>query len=119
MKQVPTAANHHATTEELLETVFSVIRAAAVATQPRGKHIYAATNPDKTIEELCLLCPCKGVIRRTIEGRVVQLAGSRSSEGSREIAIVRSRYQEMSSEDTAGWERLRVICTVWKSAIVL
>jgi hypothetical protein len=29
--------------------------------------------------------------------------------GSRGIATVRSRYQETSGEDTAGWERLRVI----------
>jgi hypothetical protein len=32
--------------------------------------------------------------------------------GSREIAIIRSLYQETSSEDTAGWKRLRITCEV-------
>jgi hypothetical protein len=50
---------------------------------------------------------CNGVIWRTIEARVVQLAGSRLSERSREIAIVRSRYQETSNEDIASWKRLK------------
>jgi hypothetical protein len=35
--------------------------------------------------------------------------------GSRGIAIVRSRYQATTSEDTAGWKRL----SVWKSAMTL
>jgi hypothetical protein len=39
----PTAAYQHTTTEELLEAVFSVIRAAAIASQRRGKRIFAAT----------------------------------------------------------------------------
>jgi hypothetical protein len=38
LKQVPTATNQHAITEELLEAVFSVIRSATVATQRSGKH---------------------------------------------------------------------------------
>jgi hypothetical protein len=38
-----TATNEHATTEELLEAVFSVIRNVAVALQKRGKHVSAAT----------------------------------------------------------------------------
>jgi hypothetical protein len=29
----------------------------------------------------------------------------------KELAIVRSRYQETSSEDTSGWRRLIVCCT--------
>jgi hypothetical protein len=43
-RQVPTATNQHATTEELLEAVFSVDRAAAVAAQRRGKHVSATTD---------------------------------------------------------------------------
>jgi hypothetical protein len=34
--------------------------------------------------------------------------------GSRGVAIVRSCYQETSSEDSAGWERFSVICKAWK-----
>jgi alkylhydroperoxidase/carboxymuconolactone decarboxylase family protein YurZ len=51
-KQVPMATNQHATTEELLEAVFSVVCATAIAIQHRGKHISAAMNPDRTMEEL-------------------------------------------------------------------
>jgi hypothetical protein len=47
--------NQHTTREKLLEAVFSVICAMAVAMQQRGKHISVATNPDTTIEELCFL----------------------------------------------------------------
>jgi hypothetical protein len=36
------AMNQHATTDELLEEVFSVARAVSVATQRRGKHVSAA-----------------------------------------------------------------------------
>jgi hypothetical protein len=42
--------------------------------------------------------------------------------GSRRIAIVRSRYQETSRKDTAGWKNMAfagVICKVWELAIVL
>jgi hypothetical protein len=39
---VPTAKNQHAATEELFEVVFSVVRAAAGATQRRCKHVSAA-----------------------------------------------------------------------------
>jgi hypothetical protein len=42
-KQVPTAMNQHATTEELLEAVFSVVMAMTVAMQLRSKHASAAT----------------------------------------------------------------------------
>jgi hypothetical protein len=49
---------------------------------------------------------------RTIEARICSWKGvavQRGLEpGSKEIAIVRSRYQETSSEDTAGWKRLGV-----------
>jgi hypothetical protein len=44
------ATNQHATTEEWLEAVFSVIRAMAIAMQWLGKHISVATNPDTTME---------------------------------------------------------------------
>jgi hypothetical protein len=58
---------------------------------------------------LCLLGPCKGVIRRITEARIGVLKGAtiwRGLElGSREIDIIRSRYQERSNEDTAGWKR--------------
>jgi hypothetical protein len=33
---------HHATTDELLEAVFSVFRTMAIATQRLGKHVSAA-----------------------------------------------------------------------------
>jgi hypothetical protein len=47
--------NQHATTEELLEVVFSVVPSENVATQRRGKLVSASTNPDTTIEELWFL----------------------------------------------------------------
>jgi hypothetical protein len=60
-KHVPATTNSDATIELLLETVFSVVRAATLATQRRGK--YAST----TIEWLCFLLGLyKGVIRKTI-----------------------------------------------------
>jgi hypothetical protein len=37
-KQVPMATNQHTTTEEMLEAVFSVVCAMAVAMQWCGKH---------------------------------------------------------------------------------
>jgi hypothetical protein len=58
--------NQHATTEELLKMLFSVVRAAAVATQLRGKHVSPAMNQRSTIEERCFLRgPYQGVINRT------------------------------------------------------
>jgi hypothetical protein len=48
-KQIPTVTNQHATTEELLEMLFSVARTMSTATQQHGKHTSA------TIEELCFL----------------------------------------------------------------
>jgi hypothetical protein len=43
-------------------TVFSVVRATAIAMQRRGKHISAAMNPHTTMEELCFLRgPCRDV----------------------------------------------------------
>jgi hypothetical protein len=60
-----------------------------------------------------LLGPCEGVIRRTIEGRIVQLEESplseRTEHGRRGIAVVRSRYQKTSSQGTADWKRLSII----------
>jgi hypothetical protein len=44
MIQVSAATNQQATTEELLETVFYVVRAEAVAMQRRNKHVSAATT---------------------------------------------------------------------------
>jgi hypothetical protein len=53
------ATNQHATAEEMLEVVFSVVGAATVATQWRGKHA-------STTEELCFLRgPCRRVINGT------------------------------------------------------
>jgi hypothetical protein len=37
------ATNQHATTENLLEAVFSAVQIMAVAMQRRSKHIFAAT----------------------------------------------------------------------------
>jgi hypothetical protein len=37
------------------EDCVSVVRVTIIATQRHGKHISAATNPDKTIEKLCFL----------------------------------------------------------------
>jgi hypothetical protein len=56
----------------------------------------------------CFLGPCKRVVRTT-EARVVQLgvAVQRGFEpASREISIVRSRYQEAPSGYTADWKKL-------------
>jgi hypothetical protein len=44
-EQVPKATNQLATIRELLEAVFSVIRAAAVAMQRRSKHVSSPTSP--------------------------------------------------------------------------
>jgi hypothetical protein len=49
--------------------------------------------------------------RRSWKGAAVQRG---LEPGSRGIAIVRSRYQETSSEDTEGWKRLSVIFKAWK-----
>jgi alkylhydroperoxidase/carboxymuconolactone decarboxylase family protein YurZ len=46
------ATNQHATTEELLEAAFSVVRTSAVATQRHRKHVSAAMNQHSTVEEL-------------------------------------------------------------------
>jgi hypothetical protein len=55
------ATNQHETTEDLVEMVFPVVRAATVATQQCGKH--APT----TIEELCFLrSPWRGIILNII-----------------------------------------------------
>jgi hypothetical protein len=46
--------------------VFSVVRAAAVATQRSGNHISTATTPDTIIYELCFLRgPCREVMNET------------------------------------------------------
>jgi hypothetical protein len=51
---IPATTNTQATTKLLLETMFSVVRAASVATQRRGKRA-----PTK-IERLCVLPgPCR------------------------------------------------------------
>jgi hypothetical protein len=42
-KQVPTTNNRHATTEKLLEVVFSMICAVVIATQHRSTHVSTAT----------------------------------------------------------------------------
>jgi hypothetical protein len=55
------ATNQHATTQKLLDTVFSVVRAAAVTTRRRGKHISAASNSRTAIEELRFLVRAKGL----------------------------------------------------------
>jgi hypothetical protein len=44
------ATNKHATTDELLEAVFSVAHAADIATQRHGKHVSAAMNQHSTTE---------------------------------------------------------------------
>jgi hypothetical protein len=85
----------------MLEAMFSVVRAAVVAMQPCAKHSSAAKNPEATIEELCFLGQCKGIIRMTIE------AQRRPEPGNKDIAIVRSCYQETTSKGTAGWKRLK------------
>jgi hypothetical protein len=63
------------------------------------------------------------VTRRTIEARILSWKGAAVQRGlepgSTEIAIVRSSYQETSSEDNAGWERLSMVCKMWKSATAL
>jgi hypothetical protein len=46
------ATNQHATTEKLLEAVFFVVSTVAAAVRWHGKHIYATTNADTTIEVL-------------------------------------------------------------------
>jgi hypothetical protein len=54
--------------------------------------------------------PCRGVIRRTIGSRIGSWKGAaiktELESGSRELAIVRSRYQAATSKDTAGWKTL-------------
>jgi hypothetical protein len=52
IKQVPMAMKKHRTTVELLEVVFSVVCAVAVAMQQHSNHVSAATNQDATMAEL-------------------------------------------------------------------
>jgi hypothetical protein len=57
------AMKQHATTEELLEAVFSVACATIIAMQWHAKHT------STTIEELCFLCsPCLDVTTGTVWG---------------------------------------------------
>jgi hypothetical protein len=57
-------------------TVFSVVRAATVATQRCAKHISAATNSTTTIEELCFLCgPCRNVITGRFRAQSLERTG--------------------------------------------
>jgi hypothetical protein len=54
--------------------------------------------------------PCPGIIRWTNGARIRSWKGSaiqrRLEPGNRGIAIVRSRYQAATNEDTAGWKGL-------------
>jgi hypothetical protein len=56
----------------------------AVSRQQLGKHISAVTDTHATTEELFekvfLLGTCKGIIRRTIEAKIVKLERNRRSE---------------------------------------
>jgi hypothetical protein len=62
----------------------NIIACTVISRQLLGKHVPAVTDTYVTIEVLLemefLLCPCKRVIRRTIEARIVQLEGSRRSD---------------------------------------
>jgi hypothetical protein len=58
-REIPTAMNHHAITEELLEVMFSVVRAVIVATQRCSKYAFTI------IKERCLL---RGPFRDVITG---------------------------------------------------
>jgi hypothetical protein len=61
----------------------NIVACKAISRQRLGKHVPAATVTHVTIEvlmETFSTDPCKGVIRRTIEARVVQLEGSHRSE---------------------------------------
>jgi hypothetical protein len=49
-----------------------------ISRQRLGKHVPAEMDTQATIE--VLLCPCKMVISRTTEARMVQFQGSRRSE---------------------------------------
>jgi hypothetical protein len=76
------ATNQHTTAEEVLEAVFSVVHAAAVALQRRGKHISAATNQHSTIEELMERCFIRGPCQGVISGQVYSLLHSCVEAGS-------------------------------------
>jgi hypothetical protein len=64
---------------------------------------------------------------RTTGARIGTWKGATIQRGleprSRGLAIVRSHYQETSSEDTAGWKRLSMcasyLLSVWKLAVEL
>jgi hypothetical protein len=60
----------------------------------------------------CRAVPCKRVIRRTTEQEYFSWNGVAVQKGiesgSRGLVIVKSRYQETTSEDPAGWKRLSV-----------
>jgi hypothetical protein len=72
--------------------------------------------------KLCfLLVPCKGVIRWPIEARIDSWKGAAFERGlelgSRGIAIVRSRYQETSSNRLRTLMCVTVICKVRRSTL--
>jgi hypothetical protein len=57
-KQVPTAVNQHATTEELLEAVFSVVLAMIVAMQWCSKRASAETVELQLLKSSVLYMVC-------------------------------------------------------------
>jgi hypothetical protein len=98
-KHVSGVTDKHATIRVLLETVFST------RFVKRGYKEDNWSNRVSSVQE--------SVKKR---GSWKGVAVQRGLEpGSRELAIVRSRYQTTSSEDTASWKT----CKVWKSAMAL
>jgi hypothetical protein len=77
---------------------YVIVACRVLSRQLLGKHVPTATDTHTTVEvfwKWCfLLDPGKGVILRKIEARICRLA------------IFRSRCQEISNEDTAGWKVL-------------
>jgi hypothetical protein len=105
-KHVPTAMDAHTTIEVLLETVFSTRSV---------QRDYKEDNWDNRVssarEAVKERFSWKGAaVRKGIEP------------GSRGIAVVRSRHQATTIEDTAVWKnlaRVLVKCKVWRSEMAL
>jgi hypothetical protein len=97
------ATNQHATTEELLEEMFSLVCAGTIARQQHGKHISAAVNQHPTIEELLetvfsAWSMPKGYIMRTLaEQELMRVIGG-SEKGRLEFETVKYGHESHGSQ---------------------
>jgi hypothetical protein len=85
-----------------------IVACTAVSRERLGKHAPAGKDTHPKTRVLLLMVRAEDYN----EGdKVLIRSGGELEHGSRRIAIVRSHYQETSSEDTAGWKTLSVCCS--------